>query len=430
MKDLVLKAISQFGLLEKGDTITVALSGGADSVALLHILNSLKDELGITVNAAHLNHSIRGIEADSDQKFVQEFCEKNNIELFCEKQDIPKFAKDNHISLELAARQQRYEFLQRVAVGKIATAHTASDNLETMIFNLTRGTALKGLCGIPPKRDNIIRPVIFCTREDIEKYCANNGLNFVTDSTNLSDDYSRNKIRHNVIPVLKKINQNAEISAVKTAVSLTEDYAFIQKEANNLLFSLYNEDSLLVTDFKNLNEAVAKRVIIEYFSICYPEISLENQHINEIYSACIGEKSKVNLPDNMYAVISNNQLTVTDGAFEKLKFSVKITEIQNVNNLFSNNLIDCDKIVGKLNVRTRKDGDKIRLKCRGYTKTLKKLFTENKIPLNVRENLPVIADEKGVVWVHNIGVAERVAVSEATKKMLKIEVLSGGSKNE
>lgn len=430
MKDLVLKAISQFELLEKDDTVTVALSGGADSMALLHVLNSLKEELEITVNAAHLNHSIRGIEADNDQKFVQEFCETNKIVLFCEKINVPQFAKDNHISIELAARQIRYEFLQRVAVGKIATAHTASDNLETMIFNLTRGTALKGLCGIPPKRDNIIRPVIFCTRENIEKYCADNNLPFVTDSTNLSDDYSRNKIRHKVIPVLKEINQNAEISAVKTAVSLTEDYTFIQKEANELLFSLYNDDSLLVTDFINLDEALAKRVIIGYFGICYPEISLESQHINEIYSACIGGKSKVNLPSNMYAVVKNNQLTVTDGTFECQEFSVKITEIENVNNLFSNNLIDCDKIIGKLNIRTREEGDKIKLKGRGYTKKLKSLFTEYKIPLNVRENLPVIADEQGVIWVHNIGVAERVAAREATNKILKIEVLSGGSKDE
>ncbi len=430
MKDLVLKAINQFSLLDKGDTVTVAFSGGADSVALLHILNSLKDELGITVNAAHLNHSIRGIEADCDQKFVQEFCEKYEIELFCKKVDVPEFAKQNHLSIELAARQLRYDFLQRVAVGKIATAHTASDNLETMIFNLTRGTALKGLCGIPPKRDNIIRPVIFCTREDIEKYCADNGLNFVTDSTNLSDDYSRNKIRHNVIPILKEINKGAEISAVKTAVSLTEDNAFFEKKANELLFSLCDEDSLSVASMRELDKAVAKRVILGYFNICYPEISLENHHINEIYLACIGEKLKVNLPTDLYAVVENGELKVTDGVFQRQEFSVKITEIKNVNNLFSNNLIDCDKIVGKLKIRTREEGDKIRLKGRGYTKTLKKLFTECKIPLNVRESLPVIADDLGVVWVCNIGVAERVAVSDATNKMLKIEVLSGGSLNE
>ena len=141
MKDLVLKAISQFSLLQKGDTVTVALSGGADSIALLHCLYSLKDELCIKVNAAHLNHSIRGEEAERDQKFAEDFCKKYGIEFFCEKLDVPSFAKENHLSLELAARKLRYDFLQRVAVGKIATAHTASDNLEAFVFNLSRGTA-------------------------------------------------------------------------------------------------------------------------------------------------------------------------------------------------------------------------------------------------------------------------------------------------
>ncbi len=430
MKDLVLKAISQFSLIDKGDTVTVAFSGGADSVALLYILFSLKDKLGISVNAAHFNHSIRGEEADRDQRFVQDFCMSHGIELFCEKANVPEYAKENQLSLELAARELRYDFLQRVAVGKIATAHTASDNLETLIFNLTRGTALKGLCGIPPKRDNIIRPVIFCTRDDIEKYCADNGLYFVTDSTNLSDDYSRNKIRHKVIPVLKEINQNVEISAVRTSVSLTDDYSHLEKEANELLFSLCGEDVLNVASFRELDEAVAKRVIIGYFYICYPEIALENHHINDIYSSCIGEKAKVNLPADLYAVVENGELKVTDGAFETEEFSVKITKCENVNNLFSNNILDCDRIVGKIAVRTRAEGDKIRLKGSGYTKTLKKLFTEYKIPLNVRETLPVISDDQGVIWVHNIGVAQRVAVSEATEKILKIEVLSGGSKNE
>ncbi len=430
MKDLVLKAINRFSLLEKGDTVTVAFSGGADSVALLHILNSLKEELEISVNAAHLNHSIRGEEADRDQRFAENFCKTYGIPLFCEKEDVPKYATEKRLSLELAARELRYSFLNRVADGKIATAHTASDNLETLIFNLTRGTALKGLCGIPPKRDNIIRPVIFCTREDIENYCAENDLQFVTDSTNLSDDYSRNKIRHKVIPVMKEINKSVEIAAVRTAVALTQDNIFLEKHANELLFSLTNEDSLTVSSFAELDESVAKRVIICYFKICYPDIVLENRHINEIYSACIGGKPKVNLPKNLYAIVENGELKVTDGGYISEEFAVRITECKNVNNLFANNLMDCDKIIGKPIVRTRKEGDKIRLYGCGYTKTLKKLFCEYKIPLNVRENLPVIADDEGVIWVYNIGVAQRVAVSGSTEKMFKIEILSGGSLNE
>jgi len=430
MKELVLRAIRQFSLIDKGDTVTVAFSGGADSVALLHCLNSLKEELQITVNAAHLNHSIRGDEAERDQNFVKRFCKEHNITLFCEKIDVPKYAKDNHLSIELAARELRYAFLERVCGGKIATAHTASDNLETLIFNLTRGTALKGLCGIPPKRSNIIRPVIFCTRQDIEKYCSDNNLSFVTDSTNLSDDYSRNKIRHNVIPILKEINPNVENSAVKTAVSLSEDNFYLEKKANEFLFSFEKEDALNLVDFVSLETAVAKRVIIEYFNICYPEIRLENHHINEIFNACLCDNAKVNLPNDLYAVVENKTLKITDGEINQKNFVVNLSKIQNVNNLFSNNMIDCDKIEGKLQVRTRCEGDKMRLYGSKYTKTLKKLFTEFKIPLDERENLPVIADDMGVIWVYKIGVSNRCAVDDTTKRIYKIETLSGGSINE
>ncbi len=423
MLDLILKANDNFKLFNSGDTVTVALSGGADSVALLHALVSLKKDLGITVNAAHLNHSIRGEEADRDQKFATDFCKALGVELFCEKIDVPKYANDNHLSLELAAREVRYDFLNRVAISKIATAHTASDNLETLIFNLTRGTALKGLCGIPPKRDNIIRPIIFCTRYDVENYCEKNNLNFVTDSTNLSDDYSRNKIRHNVIPVLKELNKGAELSAVRTAQLIAEDNDFLETSAKEALFSSLTDDGVLINGICDLHTAIAKRVIKLYFAINYPEITLENHHINSVYSICVDGCGKVNLPACVFAEVKNGMLTLYDTEDKKApEFSVVIKETKFVNNLFSNDILDCDKIVGKLTVRTRLEGDSIRLYNRGCTKSLKKLYCECKIPLKVRNHLPVIADEKGVVWVHNIGVASRCAVSKTTKNIFKIDV--------
>lgn len=423
MKDLIIKADEQFALFNKGDTVTVALSGGADSVALLHSLVRLSEHFGITVNAAHLNHSIRGQEADRDQQFAESLCSSLNVKLFCEKIDVPQFAKENHLSLELAARTVRYEFLQRVAVGKIATAHTASDNLETLIFNLTRGTALKGLCGIPPKRDNIIRPIILCTRNDVEAYCKENSLDYVTDSTNLSDEYSRNKIRHNIIPVLKEINPAVESAAVRTALSVREDTAFLETKAREIMFSLCDDDRLLVGGFKDMPKALAKRVIIQYFEICFSDICLENRHINEVLQICLNESGKVNLPSDLYAVVKNGGLYFQAVADFNTGFKVNITKTENVNNLFANDLIDCDKIVGKLVVRTREEGDSIRLFNRGCTKTLKKLFTEYKVPLNIRNTLPVIADDSGVVWVHTIGVSQRCAVNKNTKKAYKIEVL-------
>ena len=431
MKNIILKAQSSFILFSKGDIVTVALSGGADSVALLHSLFSLENELGITVNAAHLNHSIRGEEADRDEKFVKDFCESLGITLFCEKLDVPQYASDNHISLELAARELRYGFLNRVAKGKIATAHTASDNLETLIFNLTRGTALKGLCGIPPKRDNIIRPIILCSREDVEAYCKKNNLSYVTDSTNLSDDYSRNKIRHKVIPVLKELNSSVEYSAMRACASLNEDNNFLEEYSQKVMFSLENDGALAVNCINYYPSAVAKRVIKQYFDVCYPNVCLENHHINSIYKICCENKGKINLPSNIYANVSAGRLSFfTENDANHQTFKINIIEKENVNNLFSNNLLDCDKIEGKLTIRTRMEGDSIRLHNRGCTKTLKKIFCENKIPVNIRETLPVIADEKGVVWVCDIGVSARCAVSPKTKRIFEIEVLKTGDNYE
>ena len=201
MKSQVLKAIERFSLLDNRN-ITVALSGGADSMALLSVLLEIKGEFSLNITAAHFNHRIRGAEADRDEAFVKEYCEKKGVELFLGSGDVPSYAKEQGLSLELAARELRYEFLKSVSKGNVATAHTASDNAETVIFNLTRGSGAEGLCGIPPKRDIFIRPLILATREQIEEYCKENDIPFVNDSTNFCDDYTRNKIRHNVIPVL------------------------------------------------------------------------------------------------------------------------------------------------------------------------------------------------------------------------------------
>ena len=434
MEAIILEAIERFSLFESGSTVTVALSGGADSMSLLYALLSLKEKLGIEVNAAHLNHMIRGEEALRDENFVKEQCKNAGVKLFCERADVPAFAKKNGLSIELAARELRYNFLRRVSSGVVATAHTASDNLETMIFNLSRGTAIDGLCGIPPKRDIFVRPLLLCSREDVERYCAENNIPYVTDSTNLTDDYARNKIRHNIIPVLKELNPNIENTALRTATSLKEDAKVLNSLAENYLESnVTAEKKLNLKGFENLQNAVAKRVIIKYIDGLGKGISLENVHIEAVYSIAVCG-GKTSLPKNYSAVVKNGLLSIMCNGAEmqvKTEFSVDVTEendlflknIQNVNNLLLKNLLDRDKIVGKWKLRTRIAGDSIRIKNRGCTKTLNKLFTENGVPVELRDNIPVIADEKGVIWVYGLGVAQRCAVGHNTKRLYKIEVM-------
>ncbi len=435
MKNKVLQAINKFSLLENVTCVTVALSGGADSMALLNVLYELKDQLNINIAAAHFNHKIRGIEADRDEQFVRDFCESKGIELFVSCANVLSISKENHESVELTARKLRYEFLKSVANGGVvATAHTASDSLETMLFNLTRGTALKGLCGIPARRDIFIRPLILCTRDDIEQYCKENNIDFVTDSTNLCDDYTRNKIRHNVIPVLKQINPSVENAVSRTALSIAEDCSFIDAFAKTEFENRLTKDGLIIENFDKLHICVAKRVIMRYYELVFDDTP-DNFHINGIYDICL-KGGNLSIQNSMYAVCKNKILKFCKQNAEqskKRKFNVKISKEvndlykkgQKINNLFLKNTLDCDKIVGQLTVRTRCSSDSIKIKNRNCTKTLKKLYTEYKVPVCDRDTLPVIADDMGVVFVYGIGVAERCAVDENTKDIFKITVKEG-----
>ena len=334
MESLVLKAIERYSLLEKSHNVTVALSGGADSVSLLNVLVSLKDKLNINVSAAHLNHMIRGEEAIRDEEFARICCEKLGVPFFCERIDVPKYAKEHRLSLEAAAREVRYSFLRRVNTGVVATAHTASDSLETIIFNLARGSSLKGLCGIPAKRDIFIRPLILSTRADVEQYCAENRLEYVTDSTNLSDDYTRNRIRHSVIPVLKEINPAVEKAVSRTVEGLLEDERFLSSLADKFLSENVNDGLLDVSLLPD--PAVAKRAIKKFTETAVGGITLDNRHILEIYGIC-KDGGRVSLPNNMSAVVKNGLLSIEkNGIHSGSKHLYRVETECRINDLFTN----------------------------------------------------------------------------------------------
>ncbi len=423
MNNLVLEAINRFSLLDQSKNVIVALSGGADSVSLLYCLLSLKERLGITLSAAHLNHCLRGDESERDQHFVEELCGRLGVPLYLERVEVKALAETAGDSIELAARKARYNFFESIAKGSvIATAHTADDSLETVIFNLSRGTALKGLCGIPPKRDIFIRPLILCTREMVEEYCAQNSISFVTDSTNLTDEYTRNKIRHNVVPVLREINHSVANSVVRNGIVLSEEDRFLADLAKEAAGGIFDGEKIEIVKLLELPKVVAKRALKQIFEQKF-NASLENGHIEQLYLA-VKENGKCSLPLDLLGVCKDGFLYFESYKnIEATNYKTEFLKIpsENVNKQLSKNLIDCDKIIGELNLRTRKDGDKIRQADRGVTKSLKKLFTENKVPLRDRENLPVIADEKGVIWVYGIGVAERVKVDKNSKNILLVK---------
>ena len=426
MEEKVLTAVKRFSLLSGGEKVTVALSGGADSVSLLFALLRLQKKLNITVSAAHFNHMIRGDEADRDENFTRELCEKLNVPFVAGRGDVPQYARNNKISEETAARELRYAFLEN-REGLIATAHTASDNFETLLFNLTRGAGLGGLCGIPPKRGKIIRPLILCTRDDVEKYCLDNSLEFITDSTNLSDDYTRNKIRHKVIPVLKEINPSAETAAMRTVMSISEADGFLNGCAERFLSENTREGGLYVNSLPH--PSVAKTAIRRFAEISVGN-RLDSTHTNELYFIALNG-GRTSLPENFEGICENGVLKIKKTGVEnteKYRFEVKterrindlFTNGEKVNNLLLKSSLDCDKIIGKSVLRTRQAGDSIRLAGRGCTKTLKKLFCELAVPEDMRAYIPVIADDKGVIWIYGIGVADRCAVTKKTKEITVI----------
>lgn len=441
MINSVKETILKYNMLKNRNSVTVALSGGADSVALTHILYKLKDELSFDLYAAHLNHGIRGKDADRDAEFVKTFCKELNIPLFCEKVDIPRVAEKYGDSIETVARNVRYEFLTRVSVGVIATAHTASDNLETVIFNEIRGAGLKGVCGIPPIRDNIIRPLINCTREDVEEYCKQNNLEFCTDKTNFCDEYSRNNIRLNVVPVLKKINRNAERNILRMCETVRSDEEFLESVSKEE-YKNTATDRGLDTEKLNLLHTAIKNRVIKKFLTEKTATAPENRHIFEISELSGGKLKSVNLKNDFIARIDKNQLIIMkaekfshaevsedyfvfpkdfrETEYKNYRFElINFEEIVNFRSSRFQNAIDYDTILDNPIIRNRKSGDKFTDSRRKITKTLKKLFTEQKT--ENRDRVLLLCDSENVIWVENIGVNAKNRVNEKTRRVLFIK---------
>lgn len=309
-------SIERYHMLDHGDKVVVGLSGGADSTALLYLLNDLKMEYNLTLIAAHLNHGIRGAEADRDECFCKELCEKLGVEIVTSHIDVPSLAKERGVSEEVAGRDARYEFFTGLAKerGKIATAHNAQDSVETLMLNLCRGTGLRGLTGIPPVRTVVstfvIRPLIECTREDIEEYLSSKGQDFVTDSTNLEDDYTRNRVRHYIIPELLKVNENAIGNITRCLDTIRDDSAFIERAADELLSSARHGDTYDVETLKAADKAILSRAISTLIhDACgtYPE----KVHILKVIDMMnVGRTDQVQVPSGAFARVEKGKLFI------------------------------------------------------------------------------------------------------------------------
>lgn len=452
----VFDTINRHNLIEKGDKIVLGISGGPDSVCLLHILNRLKEQLDIEIYAAHLNHQIRGIEAQKDALYVTHLCEKMGIKYFVRSIDVPKYCKKNKLSIEDGARKLRYEMfyeiMQKTHANKIAIAHNTNDQAETILMRIMRGTGLQGLRGIEYIRDNIIiRPILDIERSEIEKYCEYYNLNPRIDKTNLDPIYTRNKIRLKLLPYMQEnFNSNVIKAIVRMSNTIKEDSDYIESNALMQFEEIceVSDDSITipVSLFADLHNSIKYRVLRYAIKYVLGDTNfIDQKHILEIIELEPDKKigKKLNLPRGLFVYRKKNSIIITikeiisedaeycyripKNGFVKIKELGILVDTETVsiqkyniskNEGKNNRWFDANKTKGDLNVRNRRPGDKITLSI--GNKKLKNLFIDMKIPKEERNNIPIIVDDEDVLCVGTYRTSEKFKVDESTKEVLRI----------
>lgn len=426
MQNRLLKFTREQNLIAPGDTVICAVSGGADSVAMLFALYLLREKLGITLETAHFNHNLRGEESLRDETFVRELCARYEIPLRVASGEIRPGKK----GLEAAARDARYAFLESLP-GKIATAHTADDNAETILMHLVRGTGLKGLGGIAPQRGKLIRPMLGITRREVEDFLAEWHLPHVEDSTNETDAFLRNRLRHHVMPLLAAENPRIAENLSQMALRLREDEACLSQ------LSRY-ETLPEVETLRTLPSAVRSRMLERFLKengVREPE----DVHIAQAEALVFSDSPSASaaFPGGVTLSRQYGHLTAnpTGEAFTPVTLTcpgsteaagIRITcepagELAQSENL----LTVCPS--GKISIRPRQTGDKIRLS--GGSKSLKKLFIDRKIPAADRERIPVVCDETGILGVYSIGVNLERAAQILPAVTIRFERIQGETEN-
>lgn len=449
-------------MFNKGDKVIVAVSGGPDSICLLHILYSLKKQLNIELCVAHVNHCLRGDESDADETYVRKFCEKLNIEFRSKSVDINKIVEIQSISCEIAGRNARYDFFnslkEELNAQKIAIAHNANDQAETVLMRIMRGTGLEGLVGIKPIRDNIfVRPLITSTRKEIEEYCFKENIKPRIDKTNLETIYSRNKVRLQLIPYIQE-NFNKDI--IKTlnrlADTIKTDNEYLEvvvKENFKKYCDIEGEKVIISKEAFLENDAIITRIIRKALCTITGNLNnFEKVHIYDIIniqSKCTGKN--IDLPNhitvnNRYGDIhiskkiektkknDSGEYFIHKGVNEinehKLRVIIRsVNEKEKVD--FKNNksvkYFDCDKLGSKITIRHRKEGDRFVPLGMSGSKKLKDFFIDEKVSKEYRDHILIICFDNEIGWIVGYRVSELFKVDENTKNILEIKIEGEGT---
>lgn len=448
LEQKALCALRQYSLFSQGDRIAVGVSGGADSVALLRFLAALRPQFGWDLVVCHIHHGLRGAEADRDECFVRALAEQLGLPCAVSRIDAAALALRDHISVEEAGRMARYAFFAQTAGegGRIATAHTLDDSIETVLMNLVRGTGLRGLCGIPRIRDNIVRPLLDCTRAEVEDYLGALGQPYCTDSTNLTDDYTRNRIRHDILPRLCALNPNFPGAMARMLPRLAAQQALTDCLAAQSAQQLHAAcGGMSRQGLSALPEPVCDRLLLRLLEQNRLPVSAAAV---ERMTETLRTGGKLDLAARSWFFVAQGDLAAVIYAppggippvpvplpqeetpvilpfspQKSLKLTLCNKIVANTSEKFNISLlkyaIDCDRIKGYSFMRTRRPGDTFIVGKKQLS--LGEAWAAAGIPALLRPALMVLADEQGVLWAEGIGSSSRAAVTENTKQYVIIE---------
>ena len=448
-------------LLCKNNHVIVGVSGGADSICLLHILCSIKDEFNLKLTAIHINHMLRGEEALRDERYVVKFCECLGIDVIVERINVSKIAKDNKISEEEAGRMARYDTFhkhkKRLGANKIAVAHNKNDNAETVIMNVIRGCGINGLKGIDYCREDIIRPLIILKREEIESYCRLNNLEYMTDSTNTKPIYTRNKVRLKLIKIIDDILDVDIVSRIdKLSYLAREDNDFIAsiaKKAFGRCVVRKDEDLVLlsVKELEREHKSIQRRIVLEAILGIKKNLKMiEYKHVESVLDL-IDSRTGTNicLPKGLRVSKSYDVLKFYLKGNNKKDldiFSVDLSKCESKlvgdNFIIETKVFDCDggikeeennkyivfldyeKLGFEIEVRRRRDGDIFKPLNSNGTKKLKKYFIDKKIDRLERDSYYLLAKGKEIIWIVGDKVSDNYKVTKNTRKIVRVMFVS------
>jgi len=453
--------IQKYNMMGKEAGVLIGLSGGADSVALLEVLCELRKEMGLKIVALHVNHSIRE-SAEHDAVFCKMLCKQKDVSYFCERVNVPEIAKENGLSVEEAGRQARYEIFERkrkeLGLDVIAVAHHKNDQAETMLFQLFRGSGVRGVSGIPLKRDAIIRPLMAVTKEEIECFLDEQKLLYVLDETNQSDAYSRNKIRHRVLPLAEEICDGAVENMNRAALLLREMEAYMEEQSDAFLNAKaeYENEKLSISAsaLGGCHIALQKAVVMQaIYRTTKSRKDVTEKHIENILSLLEKDGEKViSLPQGLVVrkqydklifekdgaekvfrkpqeavIVPGEKIILSNGQFLEAKL-IDCNNFENIPKSDCTKWFDYDKIIHTLVVRTRQAGDYLTIDECGSRKSLQDYLVNEKVPKSERDDLLLLADDKHIVWVLSKRISNYYKVTKHTKQILQVSI--GEAKDE